>query len=209
MENGQLDSAKVDLDRALKLNSNLPGVYQERGLFYQNMKDYRNAGKSFSMAIKLDSLYHPARLNLSVNHMHLMQFDSALMYLDCLERLDTSNVLVHINKGVVYEQKEEFTSALEQYTLAIEKSPLDFKGYQYRGVVLFRIGKYSEALVDVENWIRLKPRNGKAYLWRSRIKFLQSDFGRAKTDALKSISLGAKLDDAFLKLINDSLIATY
>jgi tetratricopeptide (TPR) repeat protein len=205
MDKGQLDLAKSDYDKALKIAPQLPVMHQELGLYYQRVGEYLNADKAFKTALNLDSLYHPARLNLGINHMRLNQLDQALETFKELEALDPKNILVHLNIGVILEGRNEFDAAIDEYSKAIQKQPLDSRGYQYRGVVLVRAEEYEKATKDINKWIDLSPRNGKAYLWKSRVSFLISEFNQALSDGMKANELGASVDDSYLMLINDSI----
>lgn len=205
LDKGELALAESDLKEAERISPELPVVYQHFGLLYQAKKDNVAALSAFRKAVTLDSLYSPAWLNMAVSHMHLQQLDSALVYLDALERSDSSNVLVHINRGVIYERQSRFEQAAEEYGHAILKDKNDYKGYQYRAVVLYRIGRYDEALLDVEEWLARNPRAGKAYVWRSRIRFLTGEFVKAQTDIDQAIGLGTEVKEEYLKLLSDSL----
>jgi tetratricopeptide (TPR) repeat protein len=205
MDKGQLDLAKSDYDKALKIAPQLPVMHQELGLYYQKLGEYQNADKAFKTALNLDSLYHPARLNLGINHMRLNQLDQALETFKELEALDPKNILVHLNIGVILEGKNEFDAAIDEYSKAIQKQPLDSRGYQYRGVVLVRAEEYDKATLDINKWIDLSPRNGKAYLWKSRVSFLISEFNQALSEAVAAKKLGASVEESYMILINDSI----
>jgi len=204
-DKGNLGLARADYDRAMEISPELPVVYQHFGLYYQKKQQQDSALLAFSEAIRLDSTYYPAWLNMALSHMHLQQFDTAFYYLNELEALDTANVLVHINKGVIYEQLEDFDSAIGEYGKAIEKNPNDYKGHQYRAVVMFRVGRYEEAYRGVESWISRSPRDGKAYLWKSRIEFMLGDFQSAESNAGMATALGTEVSEEYLTMIADSL----
>lgn len=205
LDRGELGLAEADFNRGLGISPEMPVVHQHLGLLYQRKQNHSKALLAFGQAIKLDSLYSPAWLNLAISHMRLQQVDSALTYLTELESLDSSNVLVHINRGVVFEQQSKFELALAEYGMAISKDKNDYKGFQYRTVVLYRIGRYAEALVDVEKWINRSPRDGKAHVWRSRLQFLAGNFNKAKSDIDIAINLGTSVKEEYLNLLIDSL----
>ncbi len=204
-DKGDMDLAKQDFEAALEISPQLPVVYQHFGLFYQKKRMFDEALFSFGKAIDLDSVYTAGWLNMAVTHMHMDQLDTALYFLARLESLDTGNILVHINRGVIYEQRSEFDRAVREYDLAVSKKPYDYKGFQYRAVVNYRLGRYVDALNDVEEWMNRAPRNAKAYVWRSRIRFVKREFVQAKLDIDKAINFGASVNEEYLRILTDSL----
>ncbi len=204
-EKNQLVNARKDLDKALELSPDLPVVYQERGLLFQRMNEYQFAEESFSTALSLNPLYTPALLNRAVNHIHIGQLDDALVDLNNLKTITPKNILIYLNEGVIYEQQNQFDKSIEAYSKAIEFHPMDYRGFQYRGVCNFRMERYNDAREDVTNWIKLSPDNGKAVLWRSRLVFLNGQFENARSDAARAEEMGTSVKPEYLQMIRDSL----
>jgi tetratricopeptide (TPR) repeat protein len=67
----------------------------------------------------------------------------------------------------------------------------------WRGSHLVNAGKYSEAISDLDNSIKLNPKDPLSYFWRARAKLLSKNASEAIEDASTAIQLNSKDANSF------------
>lgn len=197
MSVGKLELAQADLTAAVEGGALLKELHQQQGLLFQHQKQWLNAQASFNKSLKLDGAYSPALLNLALNFYYLGELDSALGYFQELESMDPEYILLYLNRGVILESQGRLVEAEEDYSNAIRYHALDFRGYQYRGVVRFKQMDYSGALSDFNIWNKLLPKTPKVHRWLARTYLELDKVKRAKDHAEEAEQLGEPLDSLF------------
>lgn len=71
------------------------------------------------------------------------------------------------NKGIDFFKKNEYSSALECFSAAIQFKPGFDKAIYNRGLTYFEMLKYVEAVKDMESVIEIIP-SGDAYYWKAK-----------------------------------------
>ncbi len=61
------------------------------------------------------------------------------------------------SQGIIHLMKDDFTSAIDAFTKAIEINPDNAKAYHNRGVAYSRTGEFNRAIDDFDKVIRLNP----------------------------------------------------
>jgi tetratricopeptide (TPR) repeat protein len=64
-------------------------------------------------------------------------------------RLDPLNAKAYLNRGMAYEQLNNLKQAYEDYCKTIQLLPDDARAYYMRGILLWRYGKHTEAIIDL------------------------------------------------------------
>ena len=198
----EVDKAQFDFDEAVKLNPELKELHQQRGLLFQQMKRWEEAEQSFLQALKIDPSYTAAILNLALNFNYRQQRDSSYSYFNHLEKIDSTNILLYLNRGVMREREGKLKLAEEDYSKAVLFHPLDFRGYQFRGVARFKQRQFDNALNDFIAWQSLAAKaDSKAERWLARTCFELGRFDEALLHAKKAEQLGGPIEADFLKLL--------
>jgi tetratricopeptide (TPR) repeat protein len=64
-------------------------------------------------------------------------------------QLDPFHAKAYLNRGMAYEQMNNLKQAFEDYGNAIQLLPDDARAYYMRGILLWRYGKHTEAIIDL------------------------------------------------------------
>jgi tetratricopeptide (TPR) repeat protein len=63
----------------------------------------------------------------------------------------------HLNEGLTLVNKRAFKKALEFFTLAAKVDPSKPEPYFYKGISLFRMDKYEEAVIAFDKTLKVSP----------------------------------------------------
>ncbi|ELR98065.1 DnaJ domain-containing protein [Gloeocapsa sp. PCC 73106] len=118
---------------------------------------------------------------------------------------ERANPLVHYQNGVDYAEKEDYQSAVGEFTRAINLDPNFLKAYQYRGFILAKLGYQNRANVDFQKVAQLKQYTVSSSPWyNSRTYFLithDNDFDDSQKWKLsKTISYESGSDGLVINL---------
>ena len=107
-----------------------------------------------------------------------------------VRRLKKELARVYISRGTArYWKKDEFDTAITDYTNAIELDPEYAEAYNYRGIAYLSNGDFDNAIADYTEAIELDQEFTDAYKDRATAYFGSSDFDNAITDYTKAIQL--------------------
>ena len=101
--------------------------------------------------------------------------------------------------------------AEEDFTLSVSKyGYLFYSAYQYRSLTRYRLGKYKEAIDDINKVIDKDPNNPELYVERAFIYLADSKFKESISDCKKAMDFKALGEDGFLcKAQAEDAIADY
>ena len=190
--------ALSDFDRAIRLNSNYAAAYFNRGLTYYEAKNFSAAIKDFNRAIQLESddaqnyFYRALCYRQTDKDSALADFNKAI-------ELAPTATYIYSGRGKFYEDLQDFSKAVEDYTRAIELTTQGNSlalSYQNRGNVYRKLNKYSAAIEDYSKAIEFMENQPKknpllAWIYRSRGECYQSigDGAKAQADFKKFAEL--------------------
>ena len=162
---------------------------ERRGDAYALLKDHKRAREDWEAGLELD----PKNARLRWRHAVLSTQDSLAKAQKELEDLlketpDFANAWITL--AVVSMAKGDFEDGLRKAAKAIDlgaKSPL---AYYTRGAAFARLGKFREALADLNRCIDLDsffPAGGHAYLVRGTVLLGLGDYKKAANDFARAI----------------------
>jgi tetratricopeptide (TPR) repeat protein len=158
------DAAIADYTRAIELGANddaLSGYYLQRGLAYYYKGDSNKAIQDFNSALS-----RVARSDI-----------------------DNLDAIAHYSRGLAFEQKRDWTSAMTDYTAAIQVDPKAIKAYLRRGMLHYRRGDATRSIADLSRVLKLDPDNAQALLERARVYTRLEDYNRALPDINRGIRI--------------------
>lgn len=182
--------ALADFDRAIRLNSSYASAYVNRGLTYYGAKNFSAAIKDFNRAINLES---DDAQNYFYRALCYRQTDKEAAFADFNKaiELNPNAAYVYSERGNFYEDLQDFSKAVEDYTRAIElttqKNSLALC-YQNRGNAYRKLNVFGKAVEDYSRAIELMETNTQKnpllpWIYRSRGECYQSIGDGAKAQA--------------------------
>jgi len=105
---------------ALAKNPNNAAVYNKAGIAELMMQRYKEAGRDFERAIRIDHQYADAVNNLGVIDYEAKKYGKALKHYKEAIRLRPDSASFYSNQGAAYFGKKEFEKASESYAKALQ-----------------------------------------------------------------------------------------
>lgn len=108
-------------------------------------------------------------------------------------------------KGIEYEDKNQFNNAIAAYDKAIELDPKNTGGvYNNRAILYKNMGEYKKALSDITQSIKLNPNNCYAYDTKGNIHAKLKDYKAADAAYTKAVDICSDFAGAYMnRAIND------
>jgi tetratricopeptide (TPR) repeat protein len=160
-------------------------------------KDYNEALRQFSIAIKENPNNVKAYNNRGVAHYDLRDYDKAIEDLNKAIKIDPNFAMAYNNRGVAYLDLQDYDEALEDFNKAIELDSKFAMTYYNRGrthralaVLSYNPSYVYKALKDQNQAIKLDANHASAYSERSIIHATLGDLETAVKDARKACDLG-------------------
>ena len=111
------------LTNAIKLMSDSPEIYYNRGVAYSKLGIIDQAIADYTTAIKLQPDFAFAYQNRGLAYDQSGEFDRAIRDYDTAIRLNPDSPRAYSNLGAAYVSKNDYERAIEKYSKAIELNP--------------------------------------------------------------------------------------
>ncbi|KAJ3373563.1 cytochrome c oxidase subunit 1 [Allomyces arbusculus] len=125
-----------------------PQIHLHKGLCYQTLHRYANAGAEFTKCVDLapkfaKAYYHRGLCRLAAN-------DAAGGLEDINEavRQDPKMFEAYLTRAAHYARLEQFADGIEDCATAIRLEPASVRGYLQRGLLRCRLGQHTAAVAD-------------------------------------------------------------
>lgn len=162
LADGEPNGALQELNQALTLEENRPEFYAKRGAALAAQGDFAEAIEQFTQALSRDpqadyfSERGRARLAVGTPELARADFDEAV-------KRDAQNPRHRAYRALAHIALKDFEVAISDYSAALEQrttvSENEIAGWLAgRGVAYLRLDRFSEALQDSTEAIRLQPR---------------------------------------------------
>lgn len=109
-------------------------------------------GQEYPLLVRANAYLKMDRLEDALLDYHAI----ITLYSECLES-DSTLVMTHNNRGIVYARQDEYERAIEDYNQAIAIDPEFAPAYNNRGVVYEQRDEYELAIQDYDRAIALSP----------------------------------------------------
>lgn len=168
-EIGKAAQALACYDLALSLQHDYALAWNNRGNALRELKRYQEALESFTRAMEIQLNYPEAFVNRGVCLQELAEHAQALTDFEDALKLRVAYPAAHFARGFSLQQLGLYEEALDAYTLALQYQAVPSVAnvaaiHCNRGMVLAKLQRYSEALVDLQNAQGLWPDFANAYL---------------------------------------------
>ena len=197
MMGGQIERAIEYYSRAIELEPDKVGSYNNRGVAYYNKGDYACAIKDYTKAIELRLNYAIAYYNRGMAYREKGEFDSTIVDLTKSLELAPDNALAYANRAVVYLIKGKIDLVIVDSTKAIELAPNLAIAYANRAIAYGVKGEYNRSITDSTKAIELDSALALAYYNRGKAYSEKSEHDRAVVDYTKAIELDTDYIEAY------------
>jgi tetratricopeptide (TPR) repeat protein len=160
-----------------------------RGLAYDNNKEYDKAINDYSEAIRLKPDYADAYNSRGWVFFEKAEYDEAINNFTEAIRLNSNHAFAYLNRGSAYYSKNEYDKAISDYTGAIRLKPDFPDAYYGRGLAYFKKNDYDKAIIDSNEAIRLNPNYALAFFNRGIAYGGKKEFDKAIRDYNEVIRL--------------------
>lgn len=184
LQNGDLDGAFKDFDKAVKLFPRLSEPFYQRGRIYFEKALYIKAIEDYSKAISIEriSTYYTSR---GIAYIKLNQNDKVIEDLTIASKLDPTSFTPWTYLGVAYTKAENYGQAIISLNKAVELFDGDAYSYYYLGLAHYYLGEWAKANDALTKAVNLNPKKSIKHLvyeLRGRTLFKTGDFYGAIND---------------------------
>ncbi len=127
---GDYNAALADIDEAIRLMPQVPGLYINRAFLRYNLDSYTGAMADYDYALTLDPLNATALFNRGLLLAEVNANDLALDDFNRVLSLDPDDYRALYNRAVIYKAKGNYDAALADMERVAERFP-DFPGAVY------------------------------------------------------------------------------
>lgn len=163
LNNGQVEDAKQDADRALKIDKTSAEVSYTKGLVMLKSGQVENAKLFFEHATELDTAHARSYLKLAYIYLAVPDFDKSIAYINKGLRINQYMAEPYWLKGKWYELQNKNELAASSYQTAIERDPDYYDAYLSQGILHNKLDN-PIALQYFQSAINLRPNSIEA--WR-------------------------------------------
>lgn len=175
-------------------------IYNNIGVSYSNLSDYKNAEKYFNKALELNSKLPQVYLNMS--DVFYRQKEIALA-IECLRAgeiaLPENTVIPHYLARILMEDAQQ-DLAIDELDRILEKEPNNYDAYYDLGRIYFEMGNWEAAIDNFENILEFKDQNELIYFYLGEAYEANDEIDKAISNYLKSTAVNDKFHPAFKKL---------
>lgn len=152
----QFDKAVESFKQAIRLDANLADAYHGLGSVYVNMERSSDALEPLKTAARLDPDNPIFRVNLGIALANLRRADEAMSELNIAKQLSPKDARIHNEIGnLLHNGFGRIDDALAAYMEARRLAPSLPGIHRNIGLMLMRLGRFSEAVTSLQEAIRL------------------------------------------------------
>jgi tetratricopeptide (TPR) repeat protein len=155
---GQITSAEGMLSKAAKLMPDNPYVHMNYGIVLEALQKSNEALAQYQEALKLDPKMGQALYSMGLLQDKMGRIDEGIISLKKALALEPENGFINYDLGVLYAKKGDYPNSALYSKKALEGTGSDFaEAYNNYGYALAQMGQYTEALVAVDESLKIKP----------------------------------------------------
>jgi len=182
--------AEADASRCIEINPFIKDAYRVRAVARHNSHKFDEAIGDYEKCLELHPDDKDMMLNMAMCELarkHYNEADSCLKW--CLER-DSTNERVYLGLAQLRLEQEDSVRALDCLSKAIEINKNDVQAYLMRCEIYFsNLKDMEKASADIDEAIKLEPRNAGLYINRSYMRYQLNDIRGTMADLDYAITL--------------------
>ena len=172
--NSEFEKAISDYSTIIDQNPQITQAWSSRGSCYYRIGAFQNAIQDFSRAIELEPDNADLYLYLGNSYGEMDMFTEAIKNFNVAREISFGNYYSNLTKAYEDINSRKYTSALARATSAIEENPTDPIPHSYKGISLYHLGKFDDAIVHLNTANKLDPDNS-ATIYNLGLAYIASD----------------------------------
>ena len=200
-QQGNVDGALADLDRALALDPENEEALSTRGTVHLMRQDFARARADLDAAVRLRPGSSAAWNNRGLVRMNQGDLAGSIEDFSRAIELSPRSHEGYLNRGVALGATKRYAEALADIDHAIALMPDNARAHLLRGVTRLEMGDAAGALAAHDEAIRLAPESAEAYAARAQTYERLGRFADALRDAERARAGGHPLPDEYLETL--------
>jgi tetratricopeptide (TPR) repeat protein len=153
-------SARIYLEKAVKLNPSYLDGYVKLADIYANQRDYTAAAAAYKKVTELDASRADAFFGMGSVLMRQTKFKEAVEALEKAIALNVANKEVQFDLGTAYEELQEFDKAAGAYEKFIALAPaVTWTAYLRLGICRTKLGQFDAAIAAFLEAQKAQPKD--------------------------------------------------
>jgi tetratricopeptide (TPR) repeat protein len=195
---GDRQGALADFIEAIDLNPRDARPWLNRGNLYFDAGEFDAALKDYNKSLELDSKNAEAYVSRGATYGAQNRFELAERDLDRAIELDPNSTDAFGNRAFLYASTKRYVEELADIDTYLRLKPDDADMINMRALALLEVNRLPEAELEFDRAIQISPNTATFYLNRSHLYQRTGRKTRARDDAQRAQSLGAKIEQEYL-----------
>lgn len=201
-ENGQLEEAFSEYEKALKIKPNYADTYANLGNIYYKQGLYEQATDSYQKALKYKPNLATAYNGLGVIYTTTGRYQEAiLLHLKSLE-LNPYYVDAYYNLGNAYAHSEDPNKAEEAYIRVLKLEDSHFYAHNNLGNIYVRKNQYEKAITEFKKALECNPDFALTHYNLGLIYAQKGWYSQAIQEYMWAINIDGRMADAYSEIGN-------
>ncbi|QWE08769.1 tetratricopeptide repeat protein [Polynucleobacter ibericus] len=201
----RLDSAKLSLEEALKIDSKHTEVLRHLGIVAAIRSDWDDALRFFDLAVQSDQNNFLALSNRGNILKLLMRFDEALQSYEAALLLNPSDVSALCNAATIFNLRHEYGLSLACSERASAISPDNVMAWEEIGKTYWLVKQYEKAIDAFNRVTAIDSSNLNAWLSKANIYAEDKQFDMAQVAYQRASEIAPHLDYLFGTKLQNAL----
>lgn len=199
--------SEAEIDAIINTQPTTASGYVDRGYRLMARGELSKAIADFDKAIEMSPRWSRPLANKAIGLLHQGKKEEAEPLLAKASELDDTDFVVHQGYGMLYAMRDEPEKAIQSYNRAIALEPDNGYTLMQRATAYETLGRYRDALADVEQALALGSDDAYVHQYKAR---LLAEFG-AVEPALAAASEAVRIapDDSFLTGYRGELLVRF
>lgn len=201
MLNGEYDSAEVDFQKAIELDSNYYEIYFYRSFFYNYYnRKFAEAVRDYTKLLELKPEYVFIYFYRANAYLNIGDTIKAIKDLDRSFYNWYATDYDYSELGLIYNNLKMYSEAIKCFSQAIEQNPRYKLYYYYRAFAYSSINRHELSVLDYLKYLELETKDPSAYNNIAWEYYHIGNYELAEKNFIKSLSLDPDMVDSYIGL---------
>ena len=197
--NKRYSESVEDFTKAIKVKPNYIDAYFNRGIAYEYMGESNRALKDYANVIKLDPGMNEAYINRALLYKKLEKYTLAIKDLDRAIALRPDFAFAYLYRADIHYIMGDLGASAKDYRKVLNMLPNYIKAQRRLSEILYRQGKYTEALEFASKLCMLESDKADNFLQRAEIFIALQRFEAACKDLEHAKQLGSEAAEPLIQ----------